>query len=101
MSLERFNNAVSGVAVRFSALDRDTRYPVLHAERVETRFGPRVRVALREEDGNIVDVFLPRRYGDTFEDANLAAINTRQLQYYITYKGKSSVSNALILQIDL
>jgi hypothetical protein len=23
------------------------------------------------------------------------------LQYYITYKGKSSVSNALILQIDL
>jgi hypothetical protein len=45
-------------------------------------------VALCEEDGNIVDVFLPRIYRDNFEVADLAAIHTRQLKYYITYNGK-------------
>jgi hypothetical protein len=49
---------------------------VLHAERVETKFGRSIRVTLRKEDGNIDKVFLPRRYGDTFEDADLVDINT-------------------------
>jgi hypothetical protein len=78
MSLsQRFNDAVSGATVSVSSLFQDKLYPVLHAEHVETKFGPRVRVTLREEDGNIVKVFLPRCYGDTFEDADLFVINTQ------------------------
>jgi hypothetical protein len=88
MSLkQRINDAVSGSTVSVSS----------HAERVETKFVPSVPVTLHEEDGNIVKLFLPRCYGDTFEDADLADINTRQLQYYLIYKGKISVSNTLIL----
>jgi hypothetical protein len=100
MSLEqRFNNAVSGATVIVSSLFQDKRYTVLHVERVETRFGPRVRAALRVEDGDIVKVFLPQRYGNRFEEADMVAINTRLTQYDLVYKGKCSVSGALILQV--
>jgi protein involved in temperature-dependent protein secretion len=66
---------------------------------VETRFFPRVLLELTVEDGNINTVFFPRRYGDTFEEADLVVINTRQTQYYLLYNGKSSVSNTLILKM--
>jgi hypothetical protein len=58
-------------------------------------------VVLQEEDGNIVNVFLSRIYGDSFVEEDLLAINTRQMQYFLVYKGKSSLSNALILQLVL
>jgi hypothetical protein len=73
----------------------------MHAKRVETRYGMRVVMALGEEDGNIVEVFLPKRYGYAMEDADVTDIITKRLQYYLTYKGNSSASQALILQIEL
>ena len=51
---QKFRDAVPGAAVNVSALDTDTRYPVVYCERVETKYGPAVRLAIREEDGNIV-----------------------------------------------
>jgi hypothetical protein len=66
---------------------------------VEPKFGPRVRAALQEENGDIVSVFLPHRYVISFEQADMVVINTRQMQYDLVYKGKSSVSKALILQL--
>jgi hypothetical protein len=78
MSLsQRFNDVVSGAIVSVCSLFQDKRYPVLHPEYVESKFVPRVRVKLREEDGNIVKAFLPQRFGGTFEDSDLVAINNR------------------------
>jgi hypothetical protein len=45
-------------------------------------------MALGEDDGNIIEVFLPNRYGDAVEDTDITDINTKRMQYYLTYKGK-------------
>jgi hypothetical protein len=102
MSLtQKFRYAVSGPSVSVSSLYRDMRFPFLHAKRVETNSVMRVVVTLSEEFGNTVEVFLPKRYGDALEDTDMDDINTKQVQYYLTYKGKCSASSALILQIEL
>jgi hypothetical protein len=65
------------------------------------RYGMRAVMSLDEEDGNIIEVFLQKRYGYAVEDTDITDILTKRLQYYLTYKGKSSASQALILQIEL
>jgi hypothetical protein len=58
-------------------------------------------MTLVEEDGNVIRVFLPKGYGDGMEDSDIHDINTRRLHYYITYRGKGSVFQALIVDIEL
>jgi hypothetical protein len=65
---QKFRDAVSVAAVNVSSLYMDARYPVLHAERVETKYGPSIRLTIREGEDNIIKVFLPRRYSEVFTD---------------------------------
>ncbi len=61
-----------------------------------------VRVTLREEaDDNVFMVFLPCHYGSTITDEDMAAINDRKIQYYLTYKAKSATTNRPMLQMDV
>ncbi len=77
---QKFRDAVSGASVIVTALYTDTRYPVLHCERMETKYGPAVHLTIREE------VFLPRRFGAVFTDEKMSAINKQAVQYYLSYK---------------
>ena len=55
-----------------------TRYPVLHCDRIGTKYGEAVCLTLREEaEDNVIRVFLPRHYGMTFTEEDVAAINSR------------------------
>ena len=77
-------------------------YPVLHCERISTKYGEAVCLILREDaEDNIIRVFLPRHYGAAIIDEDMAAINNRQIQYYLTYKGMSATSIRPMLQIDV
>ena len=77
---QKFKDAVSGAAVNVTALCTGTRYPVLHCERVETKYGIAVRVTLREEaDDNVFMVFLPRHYADTITDEDMSATNSHTI----------------------
>ncbi len=58
---QKFRDAVLGMAVRISNLDIDKSYPVLHAERLETKYGTFVLLTLREISDNVIKVFLLRR----------------------------------------
>jgi hypothetical protein len=58
-------------------------------------------MTLLEEDNNVFCVFLLKRYGDAMEDTDITDINTRCLHYYLTHKGNSSDSQALIVDIEL
>jgi hypothetical protein len=101
MSLnQKFKEALSGLTMSVSALRHDTHYRVMQAKRIETRHGTRVVLTLLEDD-RVISVFLPKRYGDAMEDSDLHDINTRRLQYYLIYRGKSSVSSALLVDIEL
>ena len=103
MSLtQKFKIAVSGATINVTALSTGTRYPMLHCERVDTKFRMAVRVTLREEaDDNVLLVFLPRYYANIITDEDMAAINDRKIQYYLTHKGKSATTNRPMLQVDV
>ena len=84
-----------------TALYIGTRYPVLQCEGVNAKYGPSVRLTLREDvEDNVIRVFLPRHYGATFRE-DTATINDRKIQYYLTYKGKSATFNRPMLQMDV
>jgi hypothetical protein len=76
-------------------------YPVLHAERVETKYCESVLLTIRENVESCVKVFLPRRYSLCFSDEDILAINENRLSYRLIYKWLSSTSKAYILQIEL
>ena len=99
---EKFRDAaVPLAAVSLSSLYIDMRYPVLEAERVEKKYWQSIRLTIREGEDNSIKVFLSRRYSDVFTDDDVVAIKGKNVQYYLTYKGKSSTSNSFILQIDV
>lgn len=68
MSLsQKFKSNVSGGAINISSLCIGTRYPVLHCDRIGTKYGDAVRLTICEEDeDNIVCVLLLRHYGSNF-----------------------------------
>jgi hypothetical protein len=53
-----------------------------------------------DEDDRVFGVFLPKRHGDEMEDSDLHDMNSRRLQYYLTYRGQRSVSRALLVDIE-
>ena len=55
-SVTKFRDALLGTAVRISSIDIDKRYPVLHAERLETKYGTSVILTIRESSGNVISV---------------------------------------------
>jgi hypothetical protein len=103
MSLtQKFKDAFSGTAVHVTALFIGTRYLGIHCERVDTKFGPSVRLILLEDaEDNMIRVFLPRHYGASITDNYIPTTNYRKIQYYLTYKGKSATTNRPVLQMDL
>ena len=99
---QKFKDVVSGAAINVTALYTGTRYSVLHCERMDTRYGMALRVTLGEEaDDNVIRVFLPRHYSTIITEEDMAAINDRKIQYYLTYKGKSATTNRPMLQMDV
>jgi hypothetical protein len=73
---------------------------VTHAKRLETRHGTRVVLKLLEKDDRVVSVYLPKRYGDAMTDGDITDINTGRLHDPLVDRGKSSVSAALLVDIE-
>jgi hypothetical protein len=86
----KFRNVVATLTVSVSSLYIDHRYPVVHVDHVKTKFGPTIRMAIREQDDNFVKVFLPKRYADVIGDEDVADINEQRVLLNLVYKGKSS-----------
>ena len=90
MSLtQKFKDSVSGGAINITSLCIGTRYPVIHCDRIGMKYGDAVRLTIREDDDdNMLRGFLPRHYGSAISEEYTTAINSRKIQYYLTYKGK-------------
>jgi hypothetical protein len=103
MSLtQKFREVLSDLTGSVSALRHDERYRVTQAKRIETQHCKCVVLTFIEDgDDRVISVFLPKRYGDAMDDSDTHDINTRRLQYYLTYSGKSSVSSALLVDTEL
>jgi hypothetical protein len=58
---QKIRDSVLGTAVRISSLNIDTRYPVLHAGKLDMIYGTSVLLTIRESIDNVIKVFLLRR----------------------------------------
>ena len=85
--IRRFDNAVSYRAVKILSLEIGRRYEIMLAERVTTRYGPSVLLTINLDTSDNVRVFLPTRYSNVITDDDMIAINMRQVQLHLIYKG--------------
>ena len=77
MELDRkFEIAILCRSVSLCCLEPDNAYPIVHAERIKTRYWQRVLVAIMDSPTSSVKIFLPRRYGFVVSDKDLEAINS-------------------------
>ena len=61
----------SWYSMKFSSLQVDRKYPITHAERVATRFGTAIVLAIRDTSDRILKVFMRRRFNSAFSDEDL------------------------------
>ena len=100
MDLDRkFEIASSCRSVSLGSLKPDRAYPIVHAERINTRYGQSVLVAIVDSPSSSVKVFLPRRYDDVLSDEDLEAINSQRVALLLMYKGTCPRSNSYILEL--
>jgi hypothetical protein len=98
--VENFKMASSCQTVEVSSLTKDKPYLIEHVERVQTRYGEAILLTLRESPVSFVKLFLPKRYGVQFSEANITSINERSVSLSIKYMGTCPDSNSYILELE-
>ena len=86
--------------MRLSSLQVDRKYPTTHVERIATRCGPAVVVAIRDTPARILKVFMPRRFYSTFTDRDIEDINSANVMLYLVYKGQCVNTHAFKVTIE-
>jgi len=99
-STKRFVEATTTASANISSLILNRPYPIVHAKRINTKYGPTVLLSIRDVDEKIVDIFLPKRYANVVTDEDLENINCRSLYLNLVYKGLCESSNSYLLAID-
>jgi hypothetical protein len=95
----RFRMTAVCQTIKISALKSDNAYPIERAEKLQTRFGEAILLTLQESPLSYVKVFLPRRYGVLFTEADLKSINEKIVSLSLRYHGICPDSNSYILAI--
>jgi hypothetical protein len=70
------------------SLHADHQYPIVHAERVNTRYVYSVLLAILDSPTTSVKLFLPKRYCDVVSDEDIEYIDSKRLLLYLICKGK-------------
>jgi hypothetical protein len=86
--------------MKLSSLQVDRKYPITHAERIGTRFGPAVVVAIRDTPDRILKVFMPRRFYSAFTDQDFEDVNSANVMLYLGYKGQCVNTHAFKVTIE-
>jgi len=87
-------------SMKLRPLQVDRKSPITHAERVATRFGPAIVLAIRDTQDRIVKVFIPRRFYSAFSDEDLEEINSTKVALNLVYKGQCVNTRAFKVTIE-
>jgi hypothetical protein len=87
---KKFQRVTSYNTVNVSSLDVNRKYPIIHAERIVTKFGPTVLMTLADEPDRTVKVFIPKRYGSEISDVDIADINSTKVSLYVIRLNRTS-----------
>jgi hypothetical protein len=83
-----FNEESTCDVITIDKLQVDVKNQILHAERINTRYGPSIVLTLRCPPDSLRNkVYLPRHYCVLFTDYDIIAINDRQILLHLVYKG--------------
>jgi len=69
-------------------LEPDRVYPIVHAERINTRSGQSVQVSIMDSPNSSVKVFRPRRYGAVVSDRNWKPSIPKAWPYFWSTRGR-------------
>jgi len=72
-------------------------YPIVHADRINTRYGQSVLVAIMDSAKSSAKFFLHRRYGDVVSEVYLEAIKSQRVALLLVYKCTCPRPNAYTL----
>jgi hypothetical protein len=97
---EKFQQVTSTRLVPASSLVLNRRYPILKAQRAETRYGPTVILTLKESDISQIKICLPKRYADTLKDDEINFLNSGAEALDLVSKGSNEESNSLVLALE-
>jgi hypothetical protein len=100
MELDRkFEIAKSCRSVSLGSLEPDRAYPIVHAERINTRHLQSVLVAIMDSPSSSVKIFVPKRYGDVVSEEDLEAVSSQRVGLLLLYKGPCPRYNSYTLEL--
>jgi hypothetical protein len=97
---KKFKEATLCHSVHVSSLEIERKYPIVHTERVYTKYGPTVLLTIVDSTLRTLKVFMSKRYASKFSDLGIEDINPKQVSLYLIYKGKCVKANSYILAVE-
>ena len=97
-TVRKFQMSTSGRSVPVGSLHPDHQYPIVHAERVITRYAHSVRLAILDSPTTSVKLVLPKRYGDVVSDEVIEDSNSKRVLLYLIYRRTCAKTNPYILK---
>jgi hypothetical protein len=96
----RIQELDSCYSMKLSSLQVDRKYPITYAERIATRFGPAIVLAVRDTPERVPKVLMPRRFYAAFTDRDLNDINSANVKLNLVYKGQCVNTRAFKVTIE-
>ena len=100
MAFAQMFNGVTSDVTHISELEVFRSYSIERADRVTTRFGDTILLAIRDSEDRLLKVFLPQRYGAALKNDDLQAMNEGTARWNLLSKGRSPGTNAYQLAVE-
>jgi hypothetical protein len=98
--VQKFQQVSSVQYTSVQNLEVGRKFPIVLAERAETRYSPLVMFTLKGSSGSNLRVFLPKRYNVVVSDTDILDINCQKVLLYLISKGQCKSSMAYVLSIE-
>ena len=85
--------------MKIGDLEVERNYPIVRAERVETKCGQSVLLSILDSPIKSIKVFWPKRYSAVVTDVDIDDINSERISLHLIYKGTCVKTKPYILAI--
>jgi len=97
---EEATATIANNSICINSLIMNRPYPIVHAKRVNTKYGSTLLLSIRDSDEKLVQIFLPKRYANVVTDEDMEKINSRSIYLNLVNKGICELTRSYPLVID-
>jgi len=98
--VKRFEVVTSNTSINISSLVINRLYPIVHAKRINTIYGPTVLLLIRDSDEKLFQISLPKRYSNIVSDEDMEKINSRSIYLNLVCRGICETARSYLLATD-